>query len=232
MPLIESIEIELDVEKIAAAMRMGSPDARLAKQLEDELPAAMELFRPAVLYEWLEVEGVEDHEVVLRADGDGGEKRLRLGPMAKLMSKAGRALVGAATVGARLDEELKAVKESGDFLRSYFIDSLGVAALAETGRMLCLVAEKEAASRSWGVGRRLAPGSLRGWEMEGQEDLCRLLPLEQMGLTLNDSCMLVPHKSASCLIGIGPGYEDSRTRTVCEFCPRSAKCWRRRDYAS
>ena len=108
------------------------------------------------------------------------------------------------------------------------LDSVGVVALGAVGDVLRGVVEKRAADLGWGVGAALAPGSLVGWPMRGQQELCSLLPLEEIGVRLNRSFVLEPHKSASMLVGIGPGYTASRVGSVCRFCSLAGRCWRRK----
>ena len=108
------------------------------------------------------------------------------------------------------------------------LDTVGVVALGAVGEMLRDMVEKRAAELNWGVGDALAPGSLVGWSHRGQRALCALLPLETIGVVLNASCVLEPHKSASMLVGIGPDYTSSRVGSVCRFCALADSCWRRK----
>ncbi len=94
--------------------------------------------------------------------------------------------------------------------------------------MRCL-AEETAAGLGWGVSPSLSPGSLVGWSQRGQRDLCALLQLDDIGVRLNEYCVLEPHKSASGLIGLGPGYESARVGSVCKYCALQKTCWRRRE---
>ena len=69
-----------------------------------------------------------------------------------------------------------------------------------------------------------APSRLRTW-------VRRLAPyviaLVAIGVILNSSQVLVPHKSASRLVGLGPGYTARQVESACRFCPRRETCWRR-----
>ena len=68
-----------------------------------------------------------------------------------------------------------------------------------------------------------------GWNVRGQRDLLSLIPIDEIGVTLTSSYMLVPQKSGSGLIGTGPGYEQSQVGTLCHWCSLQSSCWRRRE---
>jgi hypothetical protein len=78
------------------------------------------------------------------------------------------------------------------------------------------------------VSAALSPGSLVGWPLAGQRELCALLPLTDIGVRLNAHCVLEPHKSASVVIGLGPGYASHEVGSVCRYCSLADTCWRRR----
>ena len=78
----------------------------------------------------------------------------------------------------------------------------------------------------------LSPGSLVGWPLRGQRELCALLPLADIGVRLNEYCVLEPHKSVSMVIGLGPEYESHEVGSVCDYCALKDSCWRRRKGAA
>ncbi len=101
-------------------------------------------------------------------------------------------------------------------------------ALGAVGEAMRCLAEEAAAERGWGVSPSLSPGSLVGWPLRGQRELCALLPLDEIGVRLNSHCVLEPHKSVSALIGLGPDYESGHVGSVCKYCALQDTCWRRR----
>jgi hypothetical protein len=96
--------------------------------------------------------------------------------------------------------------------------------LGVLGQKINQLAEIEAASRNWGVGRRMAPGSLKGWTMEDQKHLANLLPKEKLGVSITPGGMLVPLKSATAVIGMGPDYSSQKVGTVCQWCKHEKTC--------
>ncbi len=229
MPVMTDIKIELDAREVVLALHQGkkAPEA-LIDEARDAITQSRGLVHPRALYEWVRVVGVNGDQVVLTSGNGTGDVALKLGPHADLMAGAELALVSVVTIGGEIDEQIDALNKSGKLLEAYLLDSVGVVALAEVDRAVREYVEKEAASRGWGVGASLAPGSLQGWPFEGQFDLCALLPLEEIEVHLSESGVLVPFKSASGLIGMGRGYGSKKVGSVCRFCMRAETCWRRR----
>ncbi len=228
MPVLENLPLDLDPVQVARDLKRGREDARLAEATSALLPKALELARPRAVYVLAEVVEVVGEQAVLR-NGEGRPVTLTLGPRAELLAPARKAQVAVSTIGPALGEEVKRLNQAGDYYQGYLLDSLGVALLGEVGNAVCRQAERTAAELGFGVGLRLSPGSLVGWDHTDQYDLCSLLPLGEIEVTLNDHGVLVPHKSASGLIGLGPGYRAKRVGSACRYCPRRETCWRRQE---
>jgi len=230
MPILSDIEIKLDAREMVLALHQGK---RTPEALVDETAIAIEqtrdLIYPRALYKWVSIRQLKGEQVVLAAVNGDREAVLRLGPHADLMAKAELVLVSVGTIGNELDEHIDELNKSGNVLEAYPVNSIGVVALAEVGRAIRKYAEKEASSRSWGVGTSLAPWSLQGWPIEGQFELCALLPLDEIDVRLNESGVLIPFNSASSLIGMGREYRSKKVGSECRFCMRAETCWRRRD---
>ncbi len=229
MPVLTDMEIKLDAREVVLALHQGkkAPKA-LVDETKDAIAQSQDLVHPRALYEWVKVVGVNGEQVLLTPGNGDGDAVLKLGPHADLMAKAELALISIVTIGGEIDEHIDMLNKSGKLLEAYLLDSVGVVALAEVGKAVREYAEKEAASRGWGVGASLAPGSLQGWPIEGQFDLCALLPLDEIDVHLSESGVLVPFKSASGLIGMGRGYSAKIVGSVCRFCIRAETCWRRK----
>jgi len=137
-------------------------------------------------------------------------------------------MAAVSTIGPALEDQVSELHASREALDAYMLDSVGVVALGAVGEAMRRAVEERAVELGWGVSPALAPGSLVGWPLRGQRDLCALLPLEAIGVQLNAHHVLEPHKSASTLVGLGPDYPSRRVGSVCRFCSLADTCWRRR----
>jgi hypothetical protein len=228
MPILLDIPITLKAEDIIASPNKGNHRPSLLRHAEEAVALGQTLWQPACVYDWFDVQSVEGERATLSGP-DGAETVLQIGRKADLMAPAQRAIVGVVTIGPALEQKVRELQAAGEYMMSYLLDSAGVVALGAAGEALRCLAEDSAEEWGWGVSPSLSPGSLVGWPLRGQHALCGLLALEQIGVRLTKHAVLEPHKSASGLIGMGPGYESTRVGSVCKYCALQDTCWRRRE---
>ena len=112
--------------------------------------------------------------------------------------------------------------EETNNIKTLFYDGWGTA-LADSGfawlkKQLRAELEQEGiyGTNSWSPGQHNVDIAL-------QKPLFRLLHLQKIGITLNQSCMMHPKKSISGFFGIGPEPETEQIR-ACDFCERRETC--------
>ncbi len=230
MPVLRNITIPLNADEAAADVMKGYPRAELMSEMKAAVELGRALWQPKAIYEWLDSRGVRDQQLVLVPPSGLVEVGLKLGPKVELLRPAKVILGAVCTIGSALEKEVSRLAEVEQSLRSYFLDCVGVLALGAVQKVIRAMAEEEACSRGWGVSAALHPGSLVGWSVKGQSELCALLSLERIGVRLNENCQLLPLKSISMIIGLGPEYETRKVGSICRYCKRVVNCWRRRDF--
>jgi hypothetical protein len=221
MPVLNDIEIHISLDGLLRTQRSAVQRPAVRETARWATAEAQRLAEPAAVWALLPVHQVDGKRARV------GEAWLRVGPHADLLAPARQALVSVATIGSALEEEVGRLVQEGSLLEGFMLDSAGVLALAAVGDSLSRLAEALAVQREWGVSLALAPGSLVGWPAHDQKALCSLLDLAAIGVTLNSSRVLVPHKSASRLVGLGPDYTTRQVESACRFCPQRETCWRR-----
>jgi hypothetical protein len=221
MPVLNDIEMHISMDELLRAQGSAAQRTAVRETARWATAEAQRLAEPAVAWDLLPMHQVDGERARV------GKAWLRVGPHADLLAPAHQALVGVATIGPALETEVRRLAQEGSLLESFMLDSAGVLALASVGNSMSRLAETLAAQREWGVSLALAPGSLVGWPIRDQKALCSLLDLAAIGVTLNSSQVLVPHKSASRLVGLGPGYTARQVESACRFCPQRETCWRR-----
>lgn len=182
------------------------------------LARALELVEPAVVYDWFPVSLPERRQARV-----GGEV-FSIGSHADLLQEAESVLLAVVTVGPRLEAESRRLQAAGKALDAYMLDAAGIFGVGLLIHKAHGIVEQEARERGWGVGAELAPGQLSGWDISEQLIVGRLLDVEAIGVQVSASGILVPQKSASLLVGIGPGYEASEVRSPCEYCDVQETC--------
>ena len=232
MPILQDVTVSLTVEELLAAQGRNERQRGLVAAAEEAIALGRTLFAPAAVYDEFEVRGVAGERVELAVDSAG----LTVGPKADLLAPAKQLLVAVYTIGPALEARVGELYRAGEPLLSYMLDCAGVMALGMIGQRLRRLAEEQAAAASshvrsggWGVSPSISPGSLVGWPVQGQRELCALLSLADIGVRLNEYCVLEPHKSVSMVVGLGPGYETHEVGSVCHYCTLRDTCWRRRE---
>ncbi len=226
MGILENIAIDLKTEGVVTALSRGAPKPFLYAEVNQVLASARECLHPAAVFEWVRVSSPGSGTLRVHWHDRDRETVLHLGRHVSLMAAAERALVSVVTIGAEIDAQARRLHRAGESLQAYLLDCVGVLALGETGQVVRRLAEARAAEQNWGVSPSLGPGSLAGWSLADQPALCAGLDLAAIGVNLNPSGVLVPFKSASGLIGLGPAYQDRKVGSVCRFCMLAATCWR------
>ena len=221
MTVQTEIDLELEVEGFLEAQGEAFRRSGVREVARWGIEEACRLLLPAMSYQWLPVEDVDDRRAQV------GGVVFNLGRHADLMAAAQEAFLGIVTIGPRLEERARELGAAGKALESFVLGEAGVFAVGALIQKAHGMVEEEAAGRSWGVGAELAPGQLAGWDIEEQKLVCGLLDIGPIGVTVTDSGMLVPQKSASIMVGIGPEYTSAEVRTPCEFCDVRDTCrWR------
>jgi len=230
MPILRDVPVALTADEVIAPRRRGRSQPALLQAAEEAIALGQTLWQPMAVYDWFDVRAVNGERVyIFSPTHPGTEAALHVGPKADLLDGAARLLVSVGTIGPALEQRVDELQASGEALKSYVLDCAGVVALGAVGEALRCLAEEAAAQQGWGVSPALSPGSLVGWSLQGQRELGALLPLERVGVRLNDYCVLVPYKSASAVIGLGPGYDSAHVGSICKYCALAKTCWRRRE---
>jgi len=216
--VITDFDLVLDFEQFEEQAGKTLQNTTIREAARRAMEEASSLVRPAIAYDWFATERRDGGKLLL------GHVEFNLGRHADLMDQAETACAALCTIGPDLEEKAKRLMTAGRNLDAYLLGEAGVFAVDAVMERVRRLVEHEAAKRGWGVGTELAPGQLAGWALEEQKQLCGLLDAAAIGVELTDSGMLVPQKSASLLVGIGPGYTASTVCSPCDFCSNKDTC--------
>lgn len=137
-----------------------------------------------------------------------------------------RVAFGVCTIGLALESEERRLSEEQDVLAALIADAIGSAAAEEAAELLHARVCMTAQSLGLKAARRLSPGYGR-WSVSRQADLLAHLPIEDVGVRLTESSMMIPRKSVSFAVLLAnPGDKTPRVR--CAACDLTG-CRYRRD---
>jgi cobalamin-dependent methionine synthase I len=82
---------------------------------------------------------------------------------------------------------------------------------------------QEAATRGYRTGGIISPG-MPGFPVTEQKHLFELVPAREIGVSLTRGGVMVPRKSSSMLIGMGPQLKHETTAALCNRCRLQKTC--------
>ncbi|MCF7972886.1 MAG: methionine synthase [Phycisphaerae bacterium] len=124
--------------------------------------------------------------------------------------------VFAATLGSDFDAWSQAWFQK-DPLNGYIANTLGSVCVEHIVDKLELAITERAAEDNLKVSNRLSPGYCH-WDVAEQKKLFSLLPDRCCNITLTDSCLMIPIKSVTGIMGLGPNLQ--RLEYNCQLCEK------------
>lgn len=139
----------------------------------------------------------------------------------ELLSDCDSCIFMAATLGNALERQIR-MAQARDLSRAIILDCCGSSAI----EAVCDAVETEIADALTGsiyFTDRFSPG-YGDFPLDFQHDLIRVLDTSrQIGLTLTDSCILLPRKSVTAIIGLADKPQTKRFRG-CSYCSMFEQC--------
>ena len=195
----ESIPARRDVLHLQGLPPDGSVPARIEALADAATALFLRIAEPRAIVGEIDRAAFEE---VYRGEGRNAPET----PLDVIVPKAERLALFAATVGAGATARIRELFDAHELALGYMLDSVCSAAadhLAELLSARYLGATGEGASRGWRV-LPYSPGYC-GWHVSGQKKLFASLGPEEIGITLNSSCLMQPLKSVSDVLIAGPG---------------------------
>ncbi len=220
--ITDLLQPSLDVTRILRGQGIDNParaSPRVVAVAQEVLDEAQALLAPAAIHTILPVRDFH-HQTVILDDRVTFE-----GPLvARALAGATQIALAVCTIGPALEERSSALFAAGDPLQALALDGAGTAAVEEVSTIVTARIRAEASARGLGSGMRASPGQ-EGWSIWQQRALFGLVPAGEIGVRLTDSCLMLPCKSVSFVVGLG--LEMRPDAVTCDFCSKRERCpWR------
>lgn len=145
--------------------------------------------------------------------------------IAKPLKKADHLAVFACTAGPVIRQLYETYRHGGDPLKAFIADTLGTVVVEKAMDKVHAFLETEAGQQGWSITNRYSPGYC-GWHVSEQQKLWALLPTGYCCITLTPSSLMVPEKSVSGFIGLGPHVR--KVGYACQHCDMEHCLYRRK----
>jgi hypothetical protein len=210
-------EIVIPREEILRSQ--GIPEkAEISDNFERILDEAIELFselaEPGGIFAGI---GIDGFERVLRGDGLNEMEN----PVDDIFRKSTHLALFAVTLGPVLSGKVTELFDNEEYALGYMLDSVSSFAADRLADLIANEFRNDLTAPESGDLRVLSysPGYC-GWHISGQKKLFEALQPEEIGITLNDSCLMTPIKSVSGVLIAGPReiHEFINSYPFCDTC--------------
>ena len=199
-------QLEIPMQEIWSFMGYGSdrtPDNETVSTAKEMLEQASSVLRPKFEYHFFDGRIDLDTERLI-IDGPDGLVSFAAGKIiCRQLNTARRFAVFVATVGREYNDWMKGIEAQNDMFRTYVADCVGSQIVESAADYMEKVLQNEIDAQGLKRTNRYSPGYCN-WHVSCQPDIFSLFPEKNpCGIELNDSCLMLPVKSVSGIIGIG-----------------------------
>lgn len=128
------------------------------------------------------------------------------------------------TAGVEYEAFQERLKKAGDMVRVFIADALGSVIAEKAADQMELSLQENIDKLGWHHTNRFSPGYC-GWHVSQQQLLFPLFKGETCGVKLTESSLMLPIKSVSGIIGLGPNVRHlDYTCGLCDF----KQCYKRK----
>lgn len=223
MPVIRDIPLSLKTREVLRreGFRGHSKIRPELKNLISELLASVKktrLLEPAVAYEYYQVTSMSPSQVSLE-----GDKAIQGPLLHTIFPEAKELAVVVCTIGPKLEKQATDYFSRSEPLRGMLLDGIGSAAVDMLVPEACRRIASEASPRGHQTSSPVSPG-WPGLPLTEQWNLFELVNTQEIGVSLTASGIMVPRKSVSMVVGIGPQMATWTQAEVCARCNLRKTC--------
>lgn len=148
------------------------------------------------------------------------------------LSQAVQIAVITLTIGPKLEQKVNEYFTLGEYTSGLLLDAAGTAAVEVAADQVCEFIKNQAAQQGYLVLPRFSPGYGQ-WDITVQPLILDLANGHEINVTVTESCMLLPRKSITAVIGFVPNQQEVNLSylyqdTTCPQCPQ-INCLARKD---
>jgi hypothetical protein len=224
MPVIRDIPLSLKTREVLRRQGLGG-GAKVRPEIKDLILESLasvkkaRLLEPVAAYEYYTVSSMNGSQISLE-----GDKAIH-GPLIPAVFPEAKVLaVLICTIGPRLEKQVTDYSKSGEAMRGMILDGIGSTAVDMMALEVLRRLASEVSSRGYEISSPVSPG-MPGFPLTEQWNLLGLVKADEIGVRLTASGVLVPRKSLSIVIGIGPKMTRWTQAEVCARCSLRETCY-------
>jgi hypothetical protein len=213
-----TIRNELDIDKQQVLNHIGygtshTPSARVESLVKEYADNICHLIEPSYSYVIRDINSVRGSRVAIE-----GSVTFRSNVIAQLLEQCQKVAVFVLTIGSRLGDVVRLLSKDGLMVQAAVLDAIGSDAAETLAHVVQDIIGKQAEAEGLGISLRFSPGYC-DWKVSQQKMVFRAMNGDTAGVRLTDGCLMVPQKSISGIIGIGPPNE-VESYNPCKTCKK------------
>ncbi|MBA7697925.1 hypothetical protein ES703_106597 [subsurface metagenome] len=210
-----SNEIDIDSRQVLHNIGYGTKNklpARISSLIDEYLENACHLLEPSYSCIIRDVAFVQEAHVAIK-DSVTFESEV----IARLLEHCHKAAIFLVTIGDLLEETVGQLAEDRLVVQATVLDAIGSVAVESVANFVQERVEEVAQAQGLTISRRFSPGYC-DWDVSQQKMVFQTMKGDYAGIHLTDGCLMLPRKSISGIIGIGP--RDVADYNPCKTCDK------------
>jgi len=177
--ILESFEITIPTQKICVRIGYRTSADRISSSfinlIEKAKYRARGLLNPRAIYRILEYGETNRHPIFAHAE---------------------KVALCICTLGPQLESESAQMMKNDELMMGLILDAIGSEAVEQVARQTDKILCEKARDMDLWPSKRFSPG-YKSWGIEEQRYIFGMMPGKDIGVTLNESFMMIPRKSVS-----------------------------------
>ena len=222
----DRVDVNIEIDKEQVCRYIGYEDgqhlsARISSLVDEYAEHAHGLINASYSYVIKDVEWARGSITFVE-----GSISFKSRIVAKLLGRCTRVAIFLVTIGKYLEETSFQLAKDGLVLQATVLDAIGSVAVEKVAGFAQARIKEIVKAQGHVTSRRFSPGYC-DWKIGQQQMLFSALTGNTIGIRLTGECLMIPQKSISGIIGIGPSDANLENYDPCKTC-RKKDCPGRR----
>jgi hypothetical protein len=222
----DRVDVSIEIDKGQVCRCIGYEDgqklsARISSLVDDYAEHAHSLINPSYSYVIKDVEWARGSMAFVE-----GSIIFKSRIVANLLERCTQVAIFLVTIGKYLEETSFRLAKDGLVLQATVLDAIGSVAVEKVADLVQSRTRETAKAQGDVISRRFSPGYC-DWNIGQQRMVFYALTGNTIGIRLTGECLMMPQKSISGIIGIGPSNANVENYDPCKTC-RKKDCPGRR----
>ena len=213
----DRVDVDIEIDKKQLCHYIGYNDnhnlsAHISSLIDDYAEHAHHLINPLYSYVVKDVEWARG-SIALIEDSIIFKSQV----ITQLLEHCHQVAIFLVTIGKYLEETAFQLAKDGLILQATVLDAIGSGAVEKVADFVQDRIKEIAEAQGLVTSRRFSPGYC-DWNVGQQRMLFYALTGNTLGIRLTGECLMIPQKSISGIIGIGPSIDNVENYNPCKTC--------------